>query len=121
MDNKFIVICPYCNQVTKFTANFRLDRDVNKYIYLCPNCGASVSAHNSDGSPMGIPANKELRKLRFDTHKLLEKYAKKKYMSRKQSYIWLAKKTNKKYEDTHIGYFTYDECQKANKILKKIV
>jgi ribosomal protein L37E len=107
--------------VANLTANYRQDKNVNKNIYLCPNCGASVSAHNADCSPMGIPANKELRKLRFDAHELLEKYANKKHLSRTQSYLWLAKKINKPYEKTHIGGFTYDECQKANKILRRVV
>lgn len=47
-------------------------------LWQCMDCNASVSAH-SDGNPQGYMANMQVRKLRYDFHKIMEVLINQKY------------------------------------------
>ena len=114
---EYFVICPKCN----IRANLQYSQNLQKYIYICPVCQAKVAAHFSDLAPMGFPANRKTRQLRYEAHIMLNTLAKLQGMSRKQSYDWLAKKLGKNKADTHIGNFTVDELYKCIKLLDRCI
>ena len=114
--NIYIPFCPDCNSIAvkKQTQN-----KIHKYIYICEECGASVAAHSCDLAPMGFPADREISKLRYDTHIVFEDYAKSHNLSKSELYRKLATKFKKDRRNFHIGMLTYDELLKVYNYLKK--
>lgn len=115
--NTYIPLCPYCNQIAVRKSNTK--NHFHNYIYVCENCGASVAAHSCDLAPMGFPADKEIRMLRYTTHKVFEDYAKSHNLSKSELYRKLATKFGIQIHKCHIGMFSYDELKKVYKYLKK--
>jgi ssDNA-binding Zn-finger/Zn-ribbon topoisomerase 1 len=76
-----------------------------------PRCDATHGAHK-DGRPLGIPANKETKKLRMEAHKLFDKFWKSGAMTRGQAYQWLQKFMEMSEQEAHIGNFGAEECLK---------
>ena len=85
-------------------------------IYLCRDCNAYVGCHQNTNNPLGTMANKELRELRTECHKLFDPLWKGGKMNRKEAYNFLKQKTGIK----HIAWANEKECKKIIKVLSKI-
>lgn len=114
---KIIVVCPYCNQnaiMVKGNIIYPHRKDLNHLnFYLCFQCDARVGTHKGTDKPLGRLANAELRKMKSKTHLFFDLIWKSKKQTRKQAYIWLAKKLGIDIRDCHIGMFDVHTCQKV--------
>ena len=63
--------------------------------------------------PKGTLADGDLRHKRILAHRLLNQITDQGIMGREAVYQWLAVRLGLSYEDTHIGYFSSDLCDKA--------
>ena len=111
------IICPECNSlmVLRETNKFTYPDGTPRKFYGCsnwPKCKATHSAHK-DGSPLGIPANKQTKILRIEAHKTFDKLWKNKLMSREYAYAWLAEEMHINFNFCHIGMFNEDQCRQV--------
>jgi ssDNA-binding Zn-finger/Zn-ribbon topoisomerase 1 len=106
-EDKHIVVCADC------TSNMILKKDQKgrKY-YLCsrvPACLGNHSAH-PDGSPVGIPGDKETRRLRTLCHDKLDALWESGECSRQEAYVVLQKILHLSEEEAHIGKLNKQQC-----------
>lgn len=82
-----------------------------------PACDCTHGAHN-DGTPLGVPANKETRQARMDAHAVFDRLWKGatkggKSAARKKAYRWLREQLGLSKEECHIGRFDIEMCKKV--------
>ena len=85
-----------------------------------PACRASHGAH-PDGSPLGIPANAETKKMRIAAHKAFDQLWKgpgPPHFTRNKSYKWLQKQMNLTKDECHIACFDIPACQRVVELCK---
>ena len=58
-------------------------------------------------------ANEILRLKRIEAHQVFDAYWQKQHISRTKAYQWLARELKLPEEDTHIGGFEIDTCQRV--------
>lgn len=85
----------------------------NEYLYQCQNCNARVGCHKGTTRPLGDVANEILRLKRIEAHQVFDAYWQKMHISRTKAYQWLARELKLSEEDTHIGGFEIDTCQRV--------
>lgn len=106
--------CPDCgSDMVLRTSRFGLFYGCIRY----PACDASHGAHE-DGTPLGVPANKETRQARIDAHNtfdLLWKGATNtgRRAARRDAYRWLRDKLGLSKDECHIGLFNVETCKKV--------
>lgn len=104
--------CPECGKVMKL-----LNSRYGKF-YGCtgwPNCKCKHGAH-PDGSPKGVPGNKEVRALRIEVHKICGEIWGEwdsKYCDKKAMYAWLKNNAPK----GHIAHMLKDDLLETKKLL----
>ena len=64
-------------------------------------------------SEAGSPYHEILRLKRIEAHQVLDAYWQKQHISRTKAYQWLARELKLPEEDTHIGGFEIDTCQRV--------
>lgn len=120
-------ICRYCGGVIRLVpaeaiygeaAAQRLEL-AGEWIYQCQNCNARVGCHKGTTRPLGNVANETLRLKRMETHQVFDAYWKRRGMTRTAAYRWLAKRLHLSEEQTHIGSFEMDQCQKVINLCQK--
>lgn len=110
------VICGYCGELTKMVTSLEFyGQDYGTYVYSCKPCKAYVGSHKNSTTPLGTPANYELRELRKRTHHAIDGYWKRRHMSRKQMYRLLSMFLDIEPEKTHVGMFDKQTCLKVIK------
>lgn len=105
--------CPDCG------ADMKLFRGTIGLFYGCiryPECDGRHMAHEHNGLPMGIPANRETREWRVNAHIAFDAYWKKKGIPRKRAYKQLAEAMNLSKDETHIALFNIEQCKKVIKL-----
>ncbi len=114
------ITCPYCNAPAILRPASTVYRNspsaFGRHLYVCtnwPQCDAYVSAHVKDKSPMGTPANGDLRHKRILAHQALDRYRKLVHMESRAAYIWLQTRLGKSQEERHIGTFTEEMCDEV--------
>ena len=110
--------CPQCDQ-----GNMVLRESKYGPFYGCdqyPRCDATHGAH-PDGSPLGIPADKQTKQWRIKCHEYFDKLWKEdRYgCSRSDAYSILQAITGLDEEDCHIARFDIDMCKDVISKLKK--
>ena len=113
-------ICRYCGGIIRLvpaadvygssTERFGMQ---NEYLYQCQNCNARVGCHKGTARPLGDVANEILRLKRIEAHQVFDAYWQKMHISRTKAYQWLARELKLSEEDTHIGGFEIDTCQRV--------
>ena len=83
-----------------------------------PKCNATHGAH-PDGTPLGIPADKETKKARMKAHDVFDKLWKRQGMKRTRAYRWLQERMGLGKEDCHIGRFDIEQCNRVVEICRK--
>lgn len=114
-------LCPYCNSKTKLISGdeifpvgsgfghlmlFKCSRGCDAY------CGSRV--YQGVRQSAGSIANKYLRELRKECHRLFDTKWKSKpneKLARRQAYVWLQNFMNLPDELAHIGMFEEEQCQ----------
>ena len=113
-------ICRYCGGIIRLvpaadvygSSTERLGMQ-NEYLYQCQNCNARVGCHKGTTRPLGDVANEILRLKRIEAHQVFDAYWQKQHISRTKAYQWLARELKLPEEDTHIGGFEIDTCQRV--------
>jgi len=115
------MICPYCGKEAKWCNNEEIygKRYGKSYkCYYCKDCNAYVGCHNNSRKSLGTMADKELRLLRRECHKLFDIYWWDKE-SRKCAYDWLRDKMVLGRHEAHIGKLDIRQCKKLLELLNK--
>ena len=115
-------ICGYCLTPTEMHPmgefyNNDMANYAGKFIYHCPNCLAYVGTHKDSTEALGRVASPALRTLRIQAHAVFDPIWKElmnrgytKVEARTGAYIWLSRYMGTLVEETHIGYFTEQQC-----------
>ena len=74
-----------------------------------PECKGTHGAHE-DGTPLGIPADKETKAKRMEAHEAFDRLWKYGGMRRGEAYVWMQKALNMTPDEAHIGRFTIQQC-----------
>lgn len=82
---------------------------------LFPQCTGIHGAH-PDGSPMGIPADKDTRAARVRAHEAFDGLRKARKWARRGSYVWLARKMEMEFNDCHVAMFDIPQCEAVVRI-----
>ena len=113
MPNNILEICPNCGSpVSLKNSEIVYGKDYG-WIYLCdnyPTCNSFVGTHRGTIKPLGTLANKELRELRKECHRLFDLRWKSGIMNRKQAYKLLQEIMNLSEKDAHIAMFNKEQC-----------
>jgi hypothetical protein len=104
------LVCPYCNSPSELVSSVEVYGKDYGFVRLCRKCNAYVGCHRGTQIAKGRLANKELRRLKIQTHLYFDQLWKYKTMSRKEAYAWLAQKLLIPVEFTHIGWFNEKTC-----------
>src|SRR3990172_3378996 len=95
------MICPYCNEEALLIDSKDYYSNGVSYgmMYFCRPCNAYVGCHKNskEHKPLGILANRELRELRKEAHKLFDPLWQSKKMARKKAYKILYENTGVKH------------------------
>ncbi len=121
-----ILICPYCNEPSKYVDSREVYGRSYGMIYLCRPCDAYVGVHKGTDKPLGRLANKQLREWKKMAHaafdplwkaKFIRRRAEnpeyKKHYARGSGYKWLAGQLGIDGKDCHIGMFDVDMCRRV--------
>lgn len=86
--------------------------------YACKPCEAWVGTHMKTGEPLGTLANKQTRNARMRAHQWFDPIWKKGHAKRRDAYIWLAGQLGIPFDDTHIGSFDIETCDRVVNAVK---
>lgn len=108
--------CPYCGSAMTLrpASDIYDDRESGHLLYVCnryPLCDTYVNTHPGTRTPLGIPANGELRHLRILAHRMFDQIWQTGIMSREQAYRWMADHFCLRLKDAHIGHFSEYSCR----------
>jgi len=76
-----------------------------------PACDYTHGAH-PDGSPLGVPANKETRQARMRAHDAFDTLWKGGGMKRREAYRWMQEALGLSEDEAHIGKFDVETCER---------
>ncbi len=108
------VTCTYCgNPAGCMSSKEWYGRDYGSNIYYFRPCDAYVGTHKGSLTPLGTLANKELRALRSKAHAVIDPYWRRQGYNRKTIYRLLGEYMGTEPNDTHIGMFNNEQCQKV--------
>ena len=118
-------ICRYCEgEVILTTNDFIYDRKIWKHdncnVYACIACKASVGTHPDGITPLGLLADKGLKNLRSQAHRLFDPLWKSGKRTRNQAYKWMAKRLGIPVKECHFGQLDNDVLTRAVEILSKL-
>ncbi len=116
------VYCDYCGHQASLVADSVIyGRSYGHNAYLCRNCGAYVGSHKGTDEPLGRLANASLRRWKMAAHAAFDPLWQTGVFRgrRKAAYAWLATQMDLPIEQTHIGMFDEQQCQKAIEIIRK--
>ena len=121
-------ICPYCKEETQYIDSVEIYKKDFGMVYYCKPCSAWVGVHKGTDVALGRLANAELRKRKQEAHKYFDPLWKhkmtkgyKKGKARRMAYEWLSSRLVTPKEETHIGWFDVDMCNKVIELCKPIV
>lgn len=106
--------CAECGGVARVVSGARIyphRRDLfDKSFWLCA-CGAYVGCHPGTQKPLGAPSGAQLRRAKIAAHAAFDPLWKSGEMIRAEAYAWLARGMGLRGTETHIGYFTVEQCR----------
>lgn len=110
-------ICDCCA-----SQNVRLKQvAIDKKIYYCSTCHASVGCHVGTDKAFGKMALPKIRRLRSKLHSVFDPLWKNKYLTRSEAYDWLAVRLEMFDKECHVSDMNEDELLKAIEICKESV
>ena len=109
--------CPYCGAPTQLVDDAEIyGRSYGGKCYVCKPCGAWVGCHKGTEKALGRVANKELRELKRQAHEAFDPLWQEGHLPRKAAYEILSTAFMLPVEQTHIGMFDEEFCQKTVKL-----
>jgi len=119
-----VVMCPYCDRKAELINSIEIYKWASLgMLWICRLCDAYIGTHcnNPRNLPLGRLANKKLRKLKIEVHKVFDPlwnyYDSGK--SRSEIYFWLAEKMKITRSNCNIAKFDVAQCNKAIKLCAK--
>ena len=119
-------LCPYCNCNTKLVSgeiiySHRINDNprpkfLDNYFYQCEmDSDHYVGTYSNNVKSLGRLANRELRHLKSNGHKVFDPLWKrgKYFKSQQLAYKWLSEKMDLELKHTHFGMFTEEQCLRA--------
>ena len=108
--------CPYCGapMVIRPAAEIYRDKTTEGSLLVCtnyPRCDTYARLCPGSNRPLGVPANRELRRIRARAHKAFDAVWQQGYMSRTDAYCWMADFMGLRRQDAHIGQFGAYQCE----------
>jgi ssDNA-binding Zn-finger/Zn-ribbon topoisomerase 1 len=94
----------------------------DKPFYGCenwPRCRGSHGAH-PDGSPLGIPADAETKRMRHAAHEVFDSLWKEGPLTRKGAYVWMRQALGMTVDEAHIGNFDIATCKRLIKAVWEV-
>lgn len=117
------VECGYCGSVADLFNGMMIyphRLDLEKVAgYVCPNCSASVGTHKGNFKPLGTLANKRLKALRQEAHRMFDPLWKNGAMSRTGAYQWLQGAMGLSAEQAHIAMLDELQCMELIELLRE--
>ena len=98
----------------------RLRKSRYGLFYGCPeypNCKGAHGAHK-DGTPYGIPGNELTKQWRQIAHQIFDGWWRENHITRNDAYETLGDYMKLSREETHIGRFDIEKCQKVLDFIK---
>lgn len=89
------------------------------YRYSCADCHASVGCHSHTLSPLGLMAQRSVRRLRVQAHVAFDPIWKDGFMTRTEAYEWLAETFGLAYSELHIGNMTKEQLETTIRISRQ--
>lgn len=110
--------CPECgaNLVLKQSSKFGPFYGCERW----PKCDGTHCAH-PDGSPVGVPANRETKQARRAAHAAFDEVRHVLQLSKGKAYRWLQDAMGMTPEQCHMGKFDKTTCEKVIDICTKAV
>ena len=111
--------CPFCDGLVRIGTHEEVyGRDYSDwpYVYICESCRAYVGLHPFTAIPLGTLADQKTRDARKKCKPSFELLWRSGKMTRTQAYEWLAGKLGIPVGECHFGWFTPEQCEKAEKI-----
>lgn len=108
--------CDSCKSLNIKLLIDKINRPEWPYFYGCLDCKASVGCHLNTNNPLGLMATTKTKRLRAKLHFLLDLIWKNNYLSRTETYIWLANELNIDTE-IHISQLSNENLTKSIFIL----
>ena len=109
-----MILCDYCKRPAQFVDSARVYRGKSYgMIWDCRECDAYVGVHKGSSDPLGRLANKELRVWKMRAHAAFDKLWRDGKMQRREAYRWLSQAMNLRSEETHIGMFDEQQCERV--------
>ena len=110
--------CPYCGapMVIRSAVGIYHEAAEGERLLVCgnyPQCDTYARLCPGSNQPLGVPANRELRKIRARAHKAFDSVWKQGYMTRTDAYRWMADFMGLRRQDAHIGRFGTYQCEKV--------
>lgn len=116
------VKCTYCGKPAELANGTDLyphrEDLADKKFWRCVPCEAYVGCHRGTESPMGTLANKNLRAVRSEAHRLFDQVWRNGRHSRDVAYRMLARAMRISVGRCHIGHFSIKECRRVIHIVK---
>lgn len=111
------MVCPECGSpmVLRSTVKFKHKDGQARKFWGCsqwPECSGVHGAH-PDGTPLGIPADKETKELRIKAHAALDGLRQAIRLSRADAYKLLQQIMGMSEDEAHIGRFSKEQCMEA--------
>lgn len=113
--------CPYCGNPTKLVDSSEIyGRSIGGKCWYCKPCQAWVGCHKDSDRALGRVANKRLRQLKHQAHEAFDPIWKEGHLSRSAAYELLSVAFDLPPEQTHIGMFDEELCEKVI-VLSKVI
>lgn len=122
------MLCPFCNSQVEFCSADRVYgvKYAHLNLYVCsrfPDCDSYVGSHEGTGLPKGTLADKALREARKLAHAAFDplwREGETEIFSRHEAYEWLARQLGIGKNETHIGMFDVQTCEKVVKVVTQL-
>ena len=105
------MFCPYCGKKARWCENKEVyGRNYGRsyMCYYCKSCDAYVGCHNNSKTPMGTMANKKLRSLRNEVHRILDPIWQETDITRSQLYEMISEEFGGQW---HTGWAREEHCR----------
>lgn len=113
--------CPYCGNPTKLVDSSEIyGRSIGGKCWYCKPCHAWVGCHKDSDRALGRVANKQLRELKHQAHEAFDRIWKDGHLPRSAAYELLSIAFDLPPEQTHIGMFDEELCEKVIALSKAI-
>lgn len=117
--------CPYCGAEAVLRSGdyvYHHPKYKNHKVWVCsnfPKCDSYVGCHKGTDKPLGRMADHDLRVMKMMAHKAFDVLWRKKSMTRRDAYAWLAGELGLPIEKCHIGMFDISMCRRVIEVCKR--